>query len=74
MRNRKEELILSIQDFRLPKYDEIPDVGLFLEQTTKYISKYIEPLQDITITASMISNYVKQKMIEKNLQKNNIFY
>ena len=35
---QKEEMLLSIRDFRLPKYDEIPDVGLFLEQTTKYIS------------------------------------
>ena len=66
---QKEEMLLSIRDFRLPKYDEIPDVGLFLEQTTKYISKYVEPLQDITLTGSMISNYVKQKIIAKPIKK-----
>ncbi len=66
---QRQELVLSVQDFRLPKYDEIPDVGLFLEQTTKYIAKYVEPLQDVTITGSMISNYVKKKIIAKPVKK-----
>lgn len=65
MRERMQE---SIRDFRLPKYSEIPDVGLFLEQTTKYISQCLAPL-GISITGSMISNYVKMKLIESPVKK-----
>lgn len=53
----------QIKSFRLPAYDEIPEVGLYLEQVATYISTYLEPLEGITLTTSMISNYVKQGLI-----------
>lgn len=59
----------SLRDFRLPRYDEIPTVGLYLEQTTKYISEYLDPLQQGCLTASMISNYVKKHLIESPVKK-----
>ena len=59
----------SISDFRLPRYDEIANVGLYLEQVVKYINIYLEPLGKVEITASMISNYVKQKLIDAPLKK-----
>ncbi|MBQ4575729.1 MAG: DUF1836 domain-containing protein [Clostridia bacterium] len=65
----RDEMIIGIADFRLPKYNEIPDVGLFLEQTTKYISGILAPLDGITITSSMISNYVKRKLIANPIKK-----
>ena len=58
-----------IQNFRLPRYQEIPDVGLYLEQTAKYIDSYLGPLEDISITGSMISNYVKKKIISNPVKK-----
>ena len=48
-----------MQEFRMPRYHEIPDVGLYLEQTIKYINSCLAPL-DIAVTASMVSNYVKK--------------
>ena len=65
----KEEIANSIRDFRLPRYEEIPDVGLYLEQTTKYINGFLEPLPESTLTASMISNYVKKRLIASPLRK-----
>lgn len=65
----KDELVKSIESFKLPKYNEIPDVGLFLEQTTKYISGILAPLEGITITSSMISNYVKKKLVSNPIKK-----
>lgn len=59
----------SVRDFRLPRYHEIPDVGLYLEQTTQYISGYLEPLQEGCITSSMISNYVKKGLIDSPVKK-----
>lgn len=65
----KESIGKSIEEFRLPRYDEIPDVGLYLKQTTKYISDYLAPLESISITSSMISNYVKQGLIKNAVKK-----
>ena len=57
-----------IHNFHLPRYQEIPDVGLYLEQTAKYIDTYLQPLESISITSSMISNYVKKKIISSPVQ------
>ncbi len=58
-----------ICSFRLPDYDAIPDVGLYLEQTTKYISDRLAALQSLTITNSMIGNYVKRGLIASPQKK-----
>ena len=67
--NLNAEIIQSIQEFRFPKYHEIPDVGLFLEQVSKYISTTLQPLGDITVTRSMISNYVKKDLVDNPVKK-----
>lgn len=65
----KEEIVASIQDFRLPRYQEIPDVGLYLEQVAVYISEHLAPLENITLTGSMISNYVKKGLLKSPVKK-----
>ncbi len=65
----KEQMASAVRNFHLPAYNEIPDVGLFLEQTTKFISEHVEPLHNITITGSMISNYVKKKLVDSPVKK-----
>lgn len=65
----KREIIQSIQEFKLPKYEEIPDVGLYLEQTTKYISEYLQAIESFSITGSMVSNYVKKGLIKNPVKK-----
>lgn len=64
-----EEAKERINHFKLPEYKEIPDIGLFLEQTTKFVSEYLAPLEGIAITGSMISNYVKKKLIANPVKK-----
>lgn len=66
---QREQIAASISHFRLPLYHEIPDVGLYLEQTAKYISDYLSPLQDTPVTGSMISNYVKKGLIPSPVRK-----
>lgn len=65
----KQQITQSLADFRLPRYQEIPDVGLYLEQATKYICRYLAPMQDNALTASMISNYVKKGLISNPVKK-----
>lgn len=65
----KDEILNSIRNFALPRYDEIPNVGLYLEQTSKYISEYLSCLGDCALTGSMISNYVKKGLISNPVKK-----
>ena len=65
----KQQLAQSVQDFRLPRFQEIPDVGLYLEQATKYICRHLASMQENALTASMISNYVKKGLISNPVKK-----
>ena len=70
MENRtKEEIRSSVTDFSLPRYNDIPNVGLYLEQVVKYISEYLEPLGSFSLTSSMVSNYVKKGLVKNPVKK-----
>ena len=61
----RRQLSEYVADFHLPRYRELPDIGLHLEQVTRYASRYV-PSQ---LTGSMVSNYVKQKLIPGPVKK-----
>lgn len=65
----KQKLAAGIRGFRLPRYQEIPTVGLYLEQTAKLISEYMAPMQQNCLTGAMIANYVKKKLIASPVKK-----
>lgn len=65
----KKSLADAIRSFRLPRYSELPDVGLYLEQTTKYINHCLDLLTGIEITGSMIRNYVKMDLVNNPINK-----
>lgn len=65
----KQSIAESVCGFRLPRFNEIPNVGLYLEQTTKYINGYLMPLGCMEITSSMISNYVKKGLVPNPTKK-----
>ena len=67
MKIRKETL--NEKQIHLPTYKEIPNVGLYLDQTSKYINEALQDVSDCTITNSMISNYVKKKLIANPVKK-----
>ena len=70
MRNKMtDDISCSLRGFRLPRYHEIPDVGLYLEQTTKYINQCIQPLGFENVTNTMIRNYVKHGLITNPVKK-----
>ena len=61
----RRQLAEYVSDFRLPRYRELPDIGLHLEQVTRYASRYVPS----PLTGSMVSNYVKQKLIPGPVKK-----
>lgn len=66
--NNAEKIIEFVTEKKLPRYREIPNVGLYLDQVVKYINESLEPLH-LSITPSMLSNYVKKGYIESPVKK-----
>ena len=70
---------LSIDQFHIPRWNEIPNVGLYLEQVVTLInssfSKYIDFQDDYKhennpiLTKTMINNYVKNQLIDAPTRK-----
>lgn len=65
MQNR---ITADIAAFRLPRYAQIPEVGLYLEQVVRYINARLAPLGEPELTGFMVSNYVKQKLVPAPLK------
>ena len=59
----------SVLELHIPRYSELPRVGLYLEQTAKYINGILSPVGCAEITTSMISNYVKKGFIDSPQKK-----
>ena len=68
-KNKEQEIKSLIKNFKLPKFNELPNFGLFLEQTVNYINTCLKPLEEFKITSSMISNYVKHNVISSPVSK-----
>lgn len=60
----------DILNYRLPRYEEIPDIGLFMEQLVTYLESNLLIVEnDKRITNSMINNYVKHGIVDKPIKK-----
>lgn len=67
----------QFQISRLPKWDEIPDIDLYIDQVvsflenhlSNYIKIYNEKTNEKVITKSMINNYVKHGVIKPPINK-----
>ena len=64
--------VQTIRIYRLPRYTELPNIGLYMDQVVEIIDRILQPLfvgNEKIITATMINNYVKHKMIAKPEKK-----
>ena len=63
----------KFQDFHMPRYDEIPDIDLYMDQLLAYIEKILSPLfindNEKILTTSMVNNYVKQGVLPPTVKK-----
>lgn len=65
----RDRLLAAIEGFHLPRYAELPSVGLYLEQTVQYINGVLSPLGYLELTGSMVSNYVKKGYLTPPVKK-----
>ena len=65
--------IKEILDFHLPRFDELPNIDLYMDQVLNIIENsliiFSSENDENIITKSMINNYVKQNVIEKPFKK-----
>lgn len=65
----KQHVVDSLEGFKLPRYGELPDVGLYLDQVVQYVNSTTAMLELPPLTGSMVSNYVKQGLVDKPIRK-----
>ena len=67
--SRMLEFAKGIASFRLPRWEQIPNLGLYMDQVVTVIEQALSQVLGFTgeavITSSMINNYVKLGMVPK---------
>ena len=63
-----------LDDYRLPLWSDIPDIGLYMEQVIDLLKQYLDYLppelkEEQFITASTINNYVRTKVMPEPVKK-----
>lgn len=63
-----------LNEYRLPAWEEIPDLGLYMEQVLALLTKYLDYLppelkDEQFITAATINNYVRNRYMPKPRKK-----
>ncbi len=77
--NKEQEIV---KNFHIPRWNELPDIDLYLDQVVNYLERYLEPYsgnkEDKIITKTMINNYVKQGIMpapeKKKYSRSHIAY
>ncbi len=64
----------QIQQFHFPRWEELPEFDLYMDQVVNLVDKYLATFasqeeEGKIITPTMINNYVKQKMIRPPVLK-----
>lgn len=65
----REKAIQAVRSFHCPRYQELPDMWLYLEQVLGLVNSALEPIQSEPITGAMVSNYIKNKAIPAPVRK-----
>lgn len=78
---RYEQWLKDIETLHLPRYEELSDIPLYLDQILEYINDGFATLfafDEVILTQAMINNYVKQKAMpapnKKRYDKDHMVY
>ena len=65
----KRRVTACAAGFSLPRYRELPSVGLYLDQTVQLVNSCFRGFPGVELTPSMVSNYVKKGYISNPVRK-----
>ena len=63
-----------LDDYRLPAWEEIPDIGLYMDQVVTLLTGYLDYMppelkEEQVITPAAINNYVRKKIMPEPVKK-----
>ncbi len=63
----------ALEKFDLPDWDSLPQLDLYMDQVTLLLNRYLSPMErygeDKGITASIVNNYVRMKVMPPPVKK-----
>lgn len=69
---RLEEWLGELEKFELPDWEALPQLDLYMDQVILLLSRYLSPLErgeEKPVTASIINNYVRMKVMPAPVKK-----
>lgn len=70
---RMAEWVSAIEHFNLPDWENLPQLELYMDQVIILLTQYLEPLNhdedEKAVTASIINNYVRMKVVPPPVKK-----
>lgn len=70
---RLEEWLDKLEKFDLPDWESLPQLDLYMDQVILLLTRYLSPLdmygEEKAITASIINNYVRMKVMPPPVKK-----
>lgn len=63
------EWVNGNKELKLPMWDELPQFELYMDQLLEYVNEVLAPLEIGPVTATMVNNYVKKKVIFPPMKK-----
>ncbi len=71
--NWREQIISEMLNYRCPRYEQLPSIGLYRDQVIDELNRYTAPFfameDEAPVTPAMINNYVKLKLIDPPVKK-----
>ena len=63
----------ALKELAIPRWEELPDLDLYMDQVLSYINARLEPLsigeEKTVLTSSMVNNYVKTNIVKPPVKK-----
>lgn len=82
MENQLTTWAEQVKQTKLPRWEELPELELYMDQVITLIDRYLSPLitteKDQLLSSAMVNNYVKHKLvpapIKKRYNRNHLAY
>lgn len=65
----RRQMRSAAQELIMPRYDDLPRLGLYLEQVTSYLNQTFDGLAPLRISTGTVSSYVKRGIVGHSHQR-----
>lgn len=65
----ERQIKLAARELILPRYDDLPKLGLYLEQVTRYLNSTFDGVPTLHISSTTVSTYVKKGLVKRPVNR-----